>query len=943
MKTLMNRIHGYAGSAMLGTIAILSVVLSGCKEDDNIIDRPGNETFGSQQSVELPADLREKIPEGETTLAMVYDNGNAPVMMKAIHYIQDGKSAFSFDKRLLTGEYVIASAIRRDADGLPQETHIGCTMKVESDRNSVYPSTYDIAASMFGSGTADDPYRIASLRGLKLIRELLEDGKRPSKDKCFLQLADIDMTRDYNKGFVPIAAKSAYPFEGCYDGGGHAIYYCAVRTLDGKSATAGSVVPATGLFGYVAGATFRNITMIDPVSIGAGSTGTLIGAVVGISGVDQTPTVLRNVSVRQKSSTSSEVYGTDFVGGIVGGVDANAVLVMTGCVNENIPVSNAKGGSFVGGLVGGGTVNATAVLDSCINRAGVSSSGIRCAGGIIGGVEAANISNSINYGRVEAYDCVGAGGIAGGLGTSSMAAVVNQGEVTGRMGVGGILGSTVMRREDGSFNDIIMTSAHNYGTVRGNDNTGGIAGEAQAMLTDCYNRGPVICSGSFAGGIMGFAPVAVIHSCYNNSTVNASQCAGGIAGRSAYYILTSNANLGAVTSSGGMAAGILALGGSTGMVNFCTNYGPVGGADVSAGIIAKAGDSYSLNANDVSSMIVSYGKTTHKVVKALKNPPAKVSDFKAALNKGKKVLKIFTSTKDLIEAIATPLQLQDMDYWDSLYEKNLPERNEELVELMHSEVTAAIPSRSFNLQGLDGLPQMVHANMSDFDNSLQGDNDDILSDAIHDRLADIDEQVAQVEKTREILLAASSCVLAVAGMVVSGGTATAAMLVCSAAVSTVGTLSQRFDNCVEISQCCNFGDINAGDRGYGIVARLGDHVRLQDCLSVGEASGYGVADKSDASSDDIRALRTISVGKANQHSFSNGPATGEYGNFSLVADDYFISGADETGRAKADKLATKSTYTDVRITPYDFDDQHYWQFMVTAVPAPYNNLYFSFR
>lgn len=83
------------------------------------------------------------------------------------------------------------------------------------------------------------------------MRELFADGKHPSKDVCFLQLADIDMTRDYNKGFEPIAPKSAYPFEGNYDGGGHSIYYCAVRTLDGKGAPTTGVVPATGLFGML--------------------------------------------------------------------------------------------------------------------------------------------------------------------------------------------------------------------------------------------------------------------------------------------------------------------------------------------------------------------------------------------------------------------------------------------------------------------------------------------------------------------------------------------------------------------------------------------------------------------------------------------------------------------------------------------------------------------
>ena len=923
----------------------MSLTLTACDTDEPSNTGSAEEGFGSQQFVELPADVSAVVPVGETTLAMVYDNVATPVSVKATHYVRNGKSVFDFGKNLRTGDYVLAYAVHRDADGVAQESHLGCKMKVGASNNTVSPSTYDIATSLFGSGTPEDPYRIASARGLKVLRELLENGKHQSKDKCFLQIADIDMTRDYNKGFQPIAAKSAYPFEGNYDGGGHAIYYCAVRTLDGKGSTPSVIVPATGLFGYVAGATFRNITMIDPVSIGAGSTGTLIGAVVGISGVDATTTVLRNIRVRKQSSTASEVYGTNFVGGIVGGVDANAVLVMTGCVNENLPVSNSKEGSFAGGLVGGGTVNATAVLDSCVNRAQVTAAGTRCAGGIIGGVEAAQISDCINYGTVKASDCTGVGGIAGGLGTSSMAAVVNMGDVFGKLGTGGILGSTVMRRDDGSYNDIIMTSAHNYADVHGGDNTGGIVGEAQAMLTDCYNRGPVVGSGTFAGGIMGFAPVGIIHSCYNNNSVNASQCAGGILGRSAYYILTADANLGAVRSSNGMAAGILALGGSTGMINYCSNYGKVSGTDITGGIIARAGDSYSLTANDVSSLIISYGKTAFKVMKALKTPPAKVSHFKAAFKKGQKILKIVSSSLDLIEAVATPVQLQDMDYWDSLYNMKLPERNEELVARMHSEVSAAIPAYSFSLPGMGALPAMVHANMTDFDSSLQGDGDDLLADAIHDRLADIDEQVAQVEQAREIILAAASCVLAVAGMVVSGGAATTAVLLCSAAVSTVGTITQRYDNCVEISQCCNFGDINAGSDGYGIVARLGDHVRLQDCLSAGRASGYGVADKSDNMLDDITVYRTVSVGTPNQFAFSNGPAEALLGNYSYVTDDYNFATSRDTGSAKASRLADKNTYTDAskQSQPYDFDNRRYWSFLVPAVPAPYNNMYFSFR
>lgn len=918
-------------------LAISPVVLPGCSDDDNK-DIVPEEGFGSQGYVELPADLSSLIPEGELSVEMLSEKAKNPFLLKAKHYVRNGKSVFDFEKSLRTGNYVLASAIQRDPEGNIREAHLGCMMQIGASVNAVYPKTFDARASMFGSGTEDDPYRIASSRGLKAMREYFEEGKHQSKDMYFLQIADIDMTRDYNKGFQPIAAKSAYPFEGTYDGGGHSIYYCAIRTLDGKGGTTTTVVPATGLFGYVAGATFRNLTMTDPVSIGAGSTGTLIGAVVGISGVDHTPTELRNIRVRRQSSSASEVYGSNFVGGIVGGVDANAVLLMSGCVNENLPVSNGEDGSFVGGLVGGGTVNATAVLDSCVNRAEIKAEGLRCAGGIIGGVEAANISNCINYGTVTGTWTMGVGGIAGGLGTSSMASVINEGEINGYLGTGGILGSTVMRREDGSFNDIIMTSGHNYGTVRGKDHTGGIVGEAQAMLSDCYNRGQVIGGGSFAGGMMGFAPVGVIHSCYNKGEVSAWQCAGGIAGRAAYYIFTANGNVGNVSSTGGMAGGILALGGSTGMINFCTNYGPVSGKDLTGGIVARAGDSEPLTGTDIASLIESYGKTTFKVVRALKNPPAKISEFRAALKKGRKVVKIFTSAWDLFEAIATPAQHQDLSHWKSLYEKDLPARNEELVEKMHREVAASLPAYSFALAGTGELPGMIHQHMMDFDNSLGEEGDDQLSDAIHDRLAEIDEQVATIEKAREIVLAAASCVLAVAGMVVSGGAATTAVLVCTAAVGTVGTFTERVDNCVEISQCYNFGDISAGDKGYGLVACLGDHVRFTDCLSAGEASGFGVSDKSDAPFDDIRVYRTLSIGKENQRAFSHGEVTPQFGNFSLISDDYAWGGT------KAAAFADKSTFTNYTVyEPYDFDDRHYWRYLVPAVPVPYNNLYFSFK
>uniref|UniRef100_UPI0025990BF2 GLUG motif-containing protein n=1 Tax=uncultured Parabacteroides sp. TaxID=512312 RepID=UPI0025990BF2 len=680
--------------------------------------------------------------------------------------------------------------------------------------------------------------------------------------------------------------------------------------------------------------------MVDPVSIGANSTGTLIGAVLGTSGEKETPTYLNNCRVRRTSATASEVYGINFVGGLVGGVDAQAVLVMHRCVNEGLPVGNRSDGSFVGGLVGGGTVNATAIMDSCVNLTLVSAAGSRCAGGLIGGIETANISNCMNKGNVSAThpSALGTGGIAGGLGTSTLAVVQNEGRISGYEGTGGIVGSTVISKSDGSYNDLIVASAHNYGAVYGTDNSGGIAGEAQAMLTDCYNRASVEATNTFAGGLAGYTPTIVVNNSYNNGSVDAKNFSGGLLGRASYYILTNSSNLAPVTASGGMAAGILALGGTTGMINFCTNYAPVRGTDLTAGIIAHAGETRSFTNSDIASVVISSGKTKFKLMKALKTPPKEMSSMKALFKGAKKVVKIAASTIELIDAIATPPLMQDISMWDELYNQKLDVRNEEMIARMNSEVFSSLPAYYGPLAGSGVLPGLVYDNSQAFTRSLEGDGDDLYADAVHERLGDISEQVAKIEQNREIALAVVGCILAVAGAVVSGGAATASVVICSAAVTTVGNLTERMDNCIEISQCSNFGTISAGKNGYGIIAFQGDHLKLHNCFSAGAASGYGVGDTALDGLDDVKPRRIISIGTINQDPFKSGSAVANQGLFFLVDG----SGKSKSGGCTAEELALKSTYTDTQ-SPFDFDDNKTWSFQTPIVPLPYNNLYFGFR
>lgn len=924
-------------------VALVAILFSiqACNNDDN---EPSEVEagFGTRSEVTLPADFSSRFPEGEAIVNLVYQPGNVPVSVKARHYVKDGRSVIDFHQHLRQGDYVVTSLQVTDGDSV-QDHHMGCTVSVGASSNSVSPENYDPVKLLFGEGTSRNPYRIASETGFAMMREMFADGKNSSKDVCFMQVADIDMTRYYNKGFRPVCNVLAFPFEGLFDGRGHKISYCAVRTLDSKDAPASDIVPATGLFGYVAGATFRNVVMENPVVIGAGASGSLIGAVVGISGVDQTPTVVDNVRVRVKSSDASEVFGINFVGGIVGGVEANAVLMMTKCVNENLPVSNRKDGSFVGGLVGGGTVNASVAIDSCANYANVYAEGTRCAGGIIGGVSESNISDCVNYGDVTGNQCLGTGGIAGGIGASALAAVVNNGHVTGQVGTGGIVGSSVMRKSDGTYSDVTVGSAHNYGLVEGMDNTGGIVGEAQASVSDSYNKGEVRGHGTFAGGIVGYAPVAVIHSCYNNGHVNSRECSGGVLGRSSYYVVTACSNLSQVSSSG-MSGGILGLGGSTGMVNFCNNYGSVSG-DIAGGIVARAGDSNSLTEDDIASLVEGDVKTTYKIFRTLNIPPIKLPDFIVKIKKARKVIKAARSVLDVVKAAANPLQLEDLGRWDELYDQEVPARCDEMCARMHQEVAAAIPSSGFSLSGISSLPKSVYSNVKDFDDSLSEDDEDAYSDAIHDRLEEINDQVAAVEKAREVVLAVEKCVIAVAGFVVSGPAAGITSLVVSNAISTIGTASTRMDNCIEVSQCCNFGTVSAGDNGFGIVARMGDHLRMSDCFNSGICSDSGIADKTYSTLDDIIVYRTLTVGTLNQNSFGNSIGDAGCGLFSWGAKDGSTQQYEwdtEHGVLTTDELTEKHHFTGI-YHAYDFDNQKTWAYMVPAVPTPYNNIYHSFR
>ncbi len=156
-----------------------------------------------------------------------------------------------------------------------------------------------------GSGTADDPWQIADVEQLELVREDLAGH--------YLLAADLDLSNYENftpiGAFAPVSdapedeenADESLAFSGTFDGSGHTVSSLAISLPDGMG---------VGLFGCVSGdnASVQNLTVENAVVEG----GMTVGAVIGYANFSGT---LENVSLTGEST----VTGGFLVGGIVGG------------------------------------------------------------------------------------------------------------------------------------------------------------------------------------------------------------------------------------------------------------------------------------------------------------------------------------------------------------------------------------------------------------------------------------------------------------------------------------------------------------------------------------------------------------------------------------------------------------------------------------------------
>ena len=225
-----------------------------------------------------------------------------------------------------------------------------------------------------GTGTADNPYLISTKAELEAFRDKVNVEERAA---CVKLESDIDLK---NEPWIPISNVSAVnsAFAGTFDGQGHKI---TGLNINSKSAN-------QGLFGFINGATIKNLNVNGNVS----ASGNYVGGIVGNM---QTGTI-------ENCSFTGTVSTTGYAGGIVGNV-----------------------------------VSAGANIAGCYNAASVNGTN---AGGILGNSSRQKVEIQNCYNKGEITGSTYSAGIAGYLKSGTFAGCYNIGEIKGSGKLGGIFG-----------------------------------------------------------------------------------------------------------------------------------------------------------------------------------------------------------------------------------------------------------------------------------------------------------------------------------------------------------------------------------------------------------------------------------------------------------------------------------------------------------------------
>lgn len=228
-----------------------------------------------------------------------------------------------------------------------------------------------------------------------------------------------------------------------------------------------------------------------------------------------------NVSYSENLADVSNGCTRDYVGGITG----------SGDVVSSHNTGNVNGKNYLGGITGSG-----GAID-CTNTGNVTSHGNQCKTGGICGYSKKDISNCTNSGNVSGQNNMG--GIVGYIEGGKVLSCQNSGSVTGWVDTGGIAGySSVNIEQCTNRGKVVSTYAY----------VGGIAGRlAGAAISGCQNYAEVTSTNTSVGGLAGYVTgTASVSSSYNEGRVQGNDQVGGLIGYMTAGTVSQNENKGDV-------------------------------------------------------------------------------------------------------------------------------------------------------------------------------------------------------------------------------------------------------------------------------------------------------------------------------------------------------------------------------------------------------------
>jgi hypothetical protein len=218
-----------------------------------------------------------------------------------------------------------------------------------------------------GTGTLGDPYIVFTAEGLESVREIVSGVARSEQHDAVIHLgADIDLNDldAVNDNWIPVGTATS-KFTGTFDGNGYVISNLRIDL----SATS---TDGVGFFGYVLGATIKNVGLHDVDVTGHSH----VGAVAG----DADSSLFSSICV------TGSVEGTgDLVGGMVGDVYSSS------SISSSYTTADVSGGqNGVGGLTGRITIT---TIDSSYATGNIT--GLNGVGGLCGYEYSSTIKNSL--------------------------------------------------------------------------------------------------------------------------------------------------------------------------------------------------------------------------------------------------------------------------------------------------------------------------------------------------------------------------------------------------------------------------------------------------------------------------------------------------------------------------------------------------------------------